>query len=111
MTCDIARFGYNGATVCILIHRELSARNSLPFTPVLTIRIIRTLPLPRRLCRVSIAETQTCLQALSLLTAHNTLGLQSAPPFPVITKKKYFESRILHILLTSEIQNADVGLI
>jgi len=59
MTCDIARFGYNGATVCILIH----------------------------------------------------LGLQSAPPFPVITKKKYFESRILHILLTSEIQNADVGLI
>jgi len=111
MLCDIAHFGYKGATVCILIHRELSAQKSLPFTPVLIIRIIRAIPLPRRLCRVSIAEMQTCLQALSLLTAYNTLGLQSAPTFPVITQKKYFESRILHILLTSAIHNAEVGLI
>ena len=34
--------GHNGATVCcILIHRQLSARKSLPFTPVLTIRSMR----------------------------------------------------------------------
>jgi len=25
MVCEIAHFGYNGATVCILIHRQLSA--------------------------------------------------------------------------------------
>jgi len=87
MVCDIAYFGYNGATVCVLIHRQLSARKSLPFTPVHTIRITRALPLPRRLCRASIAETQTCLQALSLLTAYNTLGLQSAPLIPVIAQK------------------------
>jgi len=33
--CEIAHFGYNGATVCILIHRHHSApmRKSSPFTP------------------------------------------------------------------------------
>jgi len=28
MFCEIVHFGYNGATVCILIHRQLSARKS-----------------------------------------------------------------------------------
>jgi len=63
MVFKIAHFGYNGAIVCILILRQLSARNSLPFTPVLTFRIIRVLPL-RRSYRISVTETQTCQQAL-----------------------------------------------
>ena len=66
-------FGYNGATVCNLIHRCLSApkRKSSPLTPVLTTRIIRALP--RHHCRISVVETQTCLQVFSLLSAYNTL--------------------------------------
>jgi len=63
MVCEIAHFVYSGATVCMLILRQLSAWNSLPFIPVLTIRIIRVLPL-RRSYRIAIAETQICLQAL-----------------------------------------------
>jgi len=70
VVCEITHFGQNGATVCMLIHRQLSARKSLPFTPVLTIRIIRALPLPRNY-RVSIVETQTCLQALILFSTYN----------------------------------------
>jgi len=42
----------------------------LPFTPVLTTRMIRALP--RCHCRIYIADTQTVLQALSLLGAYNT---------------------------------------
>jgi len=66
-------FGYNGATVCNLIHRCLSApkRKSSPLTPVLTTRIIRALP--RHHCRISVVETQTCLQVFSLLSAYNTI--------------------------------------
>jgi len=70
----------------------------LPFIPVLTTRIIRTLPLPRRYCHISIAGTQISLQALSLLCAYNTL----LPTFPVNTKNIYFKSSIPQILPTSE---------
>jgi len=58
--------------------------NHLWFTPVLTTRIMTALPLPRRHCRIFIAETQTCLQVLNLLL------------------KIYLESRIPQISLTSE---------
>jgi len=73
MVYAIARFGYNDAKVCILIHRLLSAptHKSLIFTPVLMTRIIRALL--RRHCRISVAGTQTCVQASSLLSACNTL--------------------------------------
>jgi len=70
--------GKNGATVCILIHRQLSARKSLLFTPVLTIRITRALPL-RRKYHVSIARMQTCLQALRMFLVLTTqLALHGA---------------------------------
>ena len=58
-----------------------------------------TFPLSRRHCRISIAETQTCLQALSLLSGYNTL--HSAYISSDYTKT-CFESRIPQILLTSE---------
>jgi len=45
---------------------------SLPFTPVITIRIISALP-HRRNYRISIAETQTCQRALRLFRAYNTI--------------------------------------
>jgi len=73
MVREIAQVGYNGATVCILIYWQLSlhqCESHLSFTPVLTTRMIRALP--RRHCRISIAEMQTCPQALSLLCACNT---------------------------------------
>ena len=49
--------------------------SNLPFAPVLTTRIIRALPFTRRHCPISIAETQTFLQALRLLvlTTHYTI--------------------------------------
>jgi len=57
----------------MLIHRQLSARKSLQFTPALTIRIIRALPL-RRNYRISLAETQTYLQGLWLFSnAYKTI--------------------------------------
>jgi len=67
-----------------------------------TTRIIRALPLSRYHCRISIAETQTCLQALSLLGAYNTIHTTHCIHFQWFRKKNYFESRILQILLTSE---------
>jgi len=73
MVYEIAHTGHNGAIVCILIHRQLSAQKSLPFTPVCTYdQNHKNLPL-RHNCRISFAEAQTCLQALSLFSAYNTL--------------------------------------
>jgi len=61
-----------GSTVCILIHRQLSAprRKASPSYSrrLLTTRITRALPCCH--CRISIAKTHTCLQPLSLLSAH-----------------------------------------
>jgi len=49
---------------------------------------------------------------LALLCGYPKPEQDSNPhPIPVITQKNYFESRILHIVLTSENQNADVSLI
>ena len=45
-------------------------QSHLPFTPVLTTRMIRALP--RCPCRIYIADTQTGLQALNLLGTYNT---------------------------------------
>ena len=73
MVCEIPHFGSHGPTVCIFIHRQLSDRKSLLFTPVLTIRIKKAFPL-RRNYRISIEKTQTCLQALRLFSAYNTIG-------------------------------------
>jgi len=75
MICEITHFAYSGATVCMLSHRHLSAptRKSSPFTSVLRTRIIRALPLFRHQCRIYVVETQTCRQALSLLSAFNTV--------------------------------------
>jgi len=47
--------------------------------------------------------------SVELPCACNTLGSHSA--HPVITERNYFEPRILQLLLTSEIQNADIGVI
>ena len=105
MVREIAHFGQNGATVCTLIHRQLSVRKSLLFTPILTIRIIRALPL-RRNYRISIAKMQTCLQALRLFSAYNTIGTvpcsECTHTFPVTTQKLYFEFTIHQISLISE---------
>ena len=90
--CEIAHFGYNSATVCLLFHLQLSAPK--PFIPVLTTRFIKALPLPRCHCRISIVETQTCLQALSLLSAYNTLH---SACISSDCAKKYFQFRIAQI--------------
>jgi len=58
-----------------------------------TFKLQDYLPLPRHNCRISIAVTQTCLQALSIITAYNTVHI-SALTFPVIALKNNFESRI-----------------
>jgi len=72
MVCEIAHFGKMVPQFAILIHRQLSARKSLPSTPVLMIRIIGALPL-RPKYHISIVETQTCcLQTLSVFSAYNT---------------------------------------
>jgi len=71
----------------------------LPFNLVVTTRVIRALRLLQCHCRIYIPETQTCLQALSLLSACNTL--QSAN-ISIYYATIYFESRILQVLLTSE---------
>ena len=69
-----------------------------PFTSVLTIKIIKSLPV-RHSC-ISTADTQTCLQALNLLSAYNTL--HSARISSGYAKKTYFESGVPVILPTSE---------
>ena len=77
-------------------------KSRLPVTPVLTTRIIRALPL-RRHCRIFIAETQTCLQALSLLRAYTThYTVQWVHTFLVVTPQLNFESSIPQILLVTE---------
>jgi len=53
----------------------------LPSTPVLTTRIIIALLIPRRHCRITIAGTLTCLQALNLLKQAQTLVVISASPW------------------------------
>ena len=85
---------YPSAAFCI--HTNES---HLPFTPVLTTRNIRALSLPRHRCRIYIAETQTCLQALSLLRGSITIHSESISSD---STKIYFESRILRIWPTSE---------
>jgi len=66
---------HNGAKIYILIYWQLSApyERHLPFTPALTTRITKALQLPPRHCRISITKMQIFLQALSLLSAYNTL--------------------------------------
>ena len=103
VVCEIANFGCSGATVWTLILYIGSFLHScesyLPFAPVRTGRIIRALPLYLRYCRISIAETQTCLQALSQLSAHNTLhSAQISSDY----EKNHFECSIPEILTTSE---------
>ena len=60
---------------CVLIHRQLLApiRKSSPIHSCISTRITRALLLPRRHCRIAIAETQISLQALSLFSAYNTI--------------------------------------
>jgi len=70
MVCEIAHLGYSGATA----YNDQSAfflhQNLLSFTPALMTRIMS----PRRHCRITITEMQTCLHALSQLSgAYNTL--------------------------------------
>jgi len=81
MVCDIAHFGYNGATVCTLIHRQLSAPMRKPSSIHCCAR-----PIPQRCCRISIAGTQISLHTLSLHSAYNTLH-SAVHTFPVITQK------------------------
>ena len=100
--CVIAHFGYNGATVCILMSIGSflhPCESNLPSSPVLTTRIIRVLPLPRRHSSNPVAETQTCLQALSRFSAYDTLHISHISSD---TQKMYFESHIAQTLLTSE---------
>jgi len=101
MVYEIAEFGYNCAAVCILFHRQLSApiRKSSSYHSCTTTRIMRALP--QRHCRISIAVTQTCLQALSLLSAHNTLHSAHISTSSDCAKT-YFGSHIPQILPTSE---------
>jgi len=65
------------------------------FTPMT--KIIRVLPLHRRHCRISIAETQTRLQALDrlclVLKTQYTVHI-----FPGITQNFYFQSSITQVL-------------
>jgi len=60
--------------------------------------------LPQRHCRISIAVTQTCVQALSLLSAHNTVHTF---PLPVIAQKLISD---LTSLKSYQHQNAGFGL-
>jgi len=62
--------GYNGATVCILIHWQPSS----PIPKSSSIHSCTYNQIRARYfhCRISIAETQTCLQALNLFSACST---------------------------------------
>jgi len=98
--CEIAHFGYNDATVCILIHRHLSApmRKSSPFTPVLITRIIRALPI----FDTDISFTSWRYRLICKCWACLVLSTQyTVHTFPVIARKLYFETHIPQILLTS----------
>jgi len=55
------------------------------------------LRLPRHHSRISIAESQTCLQVLGLHSAYNTVHA-----FSVLAQKIYFQSLIPQTLPTSE---------
>ena len=55
----------------------------------------RTLSLYRRRCRISIAETQTCLPAMRPLSVYTYCTVQA---FPVVAQETYFESLIPQIL-------------
>jgi len=58
MVCVITHFAYNGATVCMLIYRQLSApiRKSSPIHSCTYAGIIRALPLPQHHCLISIVK-------------------------------------------------------
>jgi len=81
------------ATVCMLIHRQLSARTFLLFTTAFMTRIIRALR-PFHFLDIFVAFMswrRRLLQALNLLSAHNTLH---SPHISSNYAKKLF--RILH---------------
>ena len=61
MVCKIAQFGYDAATVCILIHRQLSApmRKSSSIHSCPYDQNHSSFPLPQCHCRISMADTQT----------------------------------------------------
>jgi len=50
-------------------------------------RIAPSLPHARDHCRIFIAKTQTCLQALSLVSAYNTLHSAQRTHFQLLRKK------------------------
>ena len=110
MVCEIARFSYNDATVCILIHWQPSEpyESYLPFTPVLTTRMIRALLrrhcriLPRRRRPSPRAEPVWYLQHTEWIICVTSGNVCTVQTFPVITQKTYFESSIPKILLTSQ---------
>jgi len=54
MVCEITHFGYYGATVWALIHRQLSApmRKTSPIHSCTYNQNDKTLPLPRHYCRI-----------------------------------------------------------
>jgi len=106
MVCEIAHFGYNGATVCIPIHPQFSApmRKSPPIHFCTYDQNHRSLsPFSRSLSHfyrgdADLSESVEPAQCLQ----HNTHYDYVVHKFPVITQKLYFETCILQILLTSE---------
>jgi len=84
MVCEIAHFGYNGATVCILIYQQLSApvrESSAIHSCTFKTRIIRALPFRRRVVAFLSRRPRPVFKrwSCSVLTAQYTVCT-----FPVI---------------------------
>ena len=101
MVCEVAHWVqwchslHTGPSAAFCTHVKVISHSLL----YLTTRIIWALPFRRRHCHISIAETQTCLKALSLLSSYYTVHA-----FPVISDYAKKSFRISHpeILPTPE---------
>jgi len=100
----------NGATICIPIHRQLSARKSLPFTPVLTIRIKEPfhfdliIPFLSRRRRPAACKRWVCLVLTTQQTLHSAVSAHISSDYAKTSFRIQHPSNITNIgMRTSDI--------
>jgi len=111
MACEIAHFSYNGATVCILTHWQLSA----PIRKSSSIHSCAYNQNDKSASSTSLShfyrgdadlsatvEPVYCLQHKEWIICVIRRNVCTVQTFPVITQENYFESSIPKILLTSQ---------